>query len=332
LGHLHTTKADGVAHEVELESVRTLQTRLDRIKKRHDELEPGTAFPPSPIVSTAEGLLTPLPDSLGSSLPRSRSTITMINDSPQRSAASNNKAERLLGLGLGANLGEKSDLTEGKKGKATSWLKKSFGGKQKDKERVRGAGSMSPSLNLDGSSPPVLSPALDQELKQTPKPSSETSRTSYSPLLPSPSMETETRSMSPIAARQPKPPLITTTSPTLSPPASPPNVKFEFELPTMSPRSDAFDPAPAPPSPRRNSPPPSPRRPASPHMSRSFSKRSSLLPPHTASVLEREGTVVKGKHGKTVNGREDKGYERKLHAYAIRMLAELEDAQKEVSH
>ena len=29
---------------------------------------------------------------------------------------------------------------------------------------------------------------------------------------------------------------------------------------------------------------------------------------------------------------EEEGYHPKLHAYAIRMLAELEDAQKEVSH
>lgn len=33
---------------------------------------------------------------------------------------------------------------------------------------------------------------------------------------------------------------------------------------------------------------------------------------------------------KKIDEEEDKGYEAKLHAYAIRMLAELEDAQKEV--
>ena len=124
---------------------------------------------------------------------------------------------------------------------------------------------------------------------------------------------------------------------------NPSGVAFEFELPTASPRSDSFDRAPVPSSPRRKSQPPSPRGPASPHMSRSFSKRSSLLPPPTASALDsllagsgsESGSPSSGpgsrKGLEIVKEVEEEGYPVKKHAYAIRMLAELEDAQKEVS-
>ena len=71
-------------------------------------------------------------------------------------------------------------------------------------------------------------------------------------------------------------------------------------------------------------------------MSRSFSRRSSLLPPNTASILASElaspGAKSRSETGyKDAQGAEDEGYPVKWHAYAIRMLAELEDAQKEVS-
>jgi hypothetical protein len=83
-------------------------------------------------------------------------------------------------------------------------------------------------------------------------------------------------------------------------------------------------------------------------MSKTFSKRSSLLPPKTASVIEgliagegKEGNRTsvpspsprkddKGQEGGVGVEKQEKGYEKRLHAYAIRMLAELEDAQKEV--
>jgi hypothetical protein len=347
LGHLHTVKSDGTAHEVEIESVRLLQTRLDSIKKRHDELEPKGDVP-SPIDD--EPFLSPLFGESGSSpggFPRSRSTITMVNDSPQRSSQSVNKAEKLLGLGLGSGIGEKGgEVVEGKMGKATNWLKKSFGGKQKRKgdDRSR-SGSASPSPTLDVS--PIAGAGLASspsfgEVKNSTHPFLDEPLKLHSPVLPSPSTGSSEGSTSPTFERahrakvQP-PPIITTTSasPSLSltAPTSPPGFKFEFELPTMSPRSDAFDPITAPTSPnkKRNSQPPSPRQPASPHMSRSFSKRSSLLPPSTATALERADTL---KPGKKSNGKEivvEQGYEKKLHAYAIRMLAELEDAQKEVS-
>jgi len=65
-------------------------------------------------------------------------------------------------------------------------------------------------------------------------------------------------------------------------------------------------------------------------MSRSFSKRNSLLPPQTARELETLISTTPKKVSKGIKGEKEKGYDKKLHAYAIRMLAELEDAQKEV--
>jgi hypothetical protein len=60
------------------------------------------------------------------------------------------------------------------------------------------------------------------------------------------------------------------------------------------------------------------------------------LPPQTARELEMMMSNSTPKKGPSVGHQEkkeerEKGYDKKLHAYAIRMLAELEDAQKEVS-
>ncbi|WWD18062.1 hypothetical protein CI109_102509 [Kwoniella shandongensis] len=359
LGHIHTKKGDGQGHQVEIESVRLLQTRLDRIKQRHDELEPKTIeagelseedlAPFTPIQDTFEGA--------GSGITRSRSTITMVTESPR--AGSANKAERLLGLGLGnmndgASKGEVVDSETGAKkvGKAANWFKKSFGGNKKKK-----LGDSTPSPT-PGSSPALrASPGVPQAgalpAQEQPTPeglmASPVSSTEFS--NDSTSSPTETTSHS---VRKAKPPTIMTTAPPDEEQvkktakvggngkASPNTFAFEFELPTMSPRSDTFDPAPplpSPTSPRRKSQPPSPRQPPSPHMSRSFSKRASLLPPSTANVLDKimqeEEKEKKNKQLQLEAERKRKervqevGYDKKLHAYAIRMLAELEDAQKE---
>ena len=73
-------------------------------------------------------------------------------------------------------------------------------------------------------------------------------------------------------------------------------------------------------------------------MSRSFSKRNSLLPSQTAKELEaalaaetKENMKEEKRKERRKKSKDEEGYDRKLHAYAIRMLAELEDAQKEVS-
>ncbi|ORX34220.1 hypothetical protein BD324DRAFT_653488 [Kockovaella imperatae] len=342
LGHVHTTKEDGVNHDVEIDSVRLLQTRLERIRKRYDELEPKDANTPidrndSPYLSsTFDGL------------PRSKSTITMITDSPR---GPSNKAERLLGLGFGQmdNKGlsalEVEDHT--RMGKAKGWLKKSFANKKKG----RGGGGASPALSGSATSSPNNSPRM------SPSPQMENSGSLSSPLLgikerksPRPSFESShtkgqgAKSNPPAVLSLDSPemeeysppgashlPTISTSSPseTTSPGVGlgPSGIAFEFELPTMSPRSDTFDPTPTPSSPRRNSQPPSPH---SPHMSRSFSKRSSLLPPNTASILASGlSSPISRRNDSTKYDKGEEGYPKKWHAYAIRMLAELEDAQKE---
>ncbi|WVR05720.1 hypothetical protein IAU60_002744 [Kwoniella sp. DSM 27419] len=360
LGHLHTGKDDGTAHHVEIESVRLLQRRLETIKKRHDQLEPK----PFALDENREDIMpvTPISENGDSfSMPRSRSTITMVADSPTPNpAAAADKAERLLGLGLGMDGSSKTPVEVEPSvkasasgsgiGKATNWLKKSFGNKKKRKD-TSGA---SPLMGTPGSeeSSPSSSPQMALKplpgiLKTSPNPNT------ASPLIDSPvSAEWSGESDSPtesdkvingpaLTRKTKPPPTIITTSPS-TPKAGGDGFAFEFELPTMSPRSDTFDPTPAslPVSPNvkasRASQPPSPGQPPSPqpHMSRSFSKRSSLLPANTASVLEsiseaeRRDNSIKRRQRKIVE-KEEEGYDAKLHAYAVRMLAELEDAQKE---
>lgn len=306
--------------------MRLLQTRLDRIKKRHDELEPKTTEDAGDIENIP---LTPVEGGI----PRSRSTITMVTESPRTGSTA--KAERLLGLGLGQEVEDGGNRI----GKATSWLKKSFTTKKKRKGDSLGGtpeigGSRSPSI--DGASPviPSSSPSIPQTSQSASQASpalKQTSRLLASPSLKEPasrsSIDCSSGILSPTDERKARPPTIMTTSPVNPAPTSPGNFAFEFELPTISPRSDSFDLTPTANSPRRKSQPPSPRQPQSPHMSKSFSKRSSLLPPPTASALE---AAISPKASIIVPVAE-KGYDQKLHAYAIRMLAELEDAQKEVS-
>ena len=366
---MHTTKEDGLTHEVEIESVRLLQTRLDRIRKRYSELEPKDAScsttdrDDSPSMSDGP---------FGSAMPRSKSTITMVSDSPK--LGSGNKAERLLGLGLGSvdkTTGSTLDEdTSSKIGKAKGWLKKSFANKKRRKD-----GSLDSPLGSSPGNSPLLAaspqpdgpqssspllpvpgiPGVGLKAKKSPKPtynpieqpanrSALAAAASVPPaFIDSPFTSSESHSpTSKSAIRSDDPPEIYTSLLDSSSESHDHEAKggngngfaFEFELPTMSPRSDTFDPTPMPASPRRNSQPPSPRCPTSPHMSRSFSKRSSLLPPNTANILANE--ISGPGSSKLTVGKKEKevvevGYAPKLHAYAIRMLAELEDAQKEVS-
>ncbi|CED83461.1 Uncharacterised protein family UPF0592 [Phaffia rhodozyma] len=75
---------------------------------------------------------------------------------------------------------------------------------------------------------------------------------------------------------------------------------------------------------------------ATPRMSRSFSKRSSLLTPLASTLLERLAMLGEEEENASTSEKEKekersskKGYDRKLHPYAIRMLAELEDTMVE---
>lgn len=362
LGHLHTTVADGDNHDVEIATVRLLNARLDRLRKRHEELEPATEEDERKYAEELD-----LVDGRdGQQLPRSRSTITMVSPSSPRATTAPNKAERLLGLGFDAG-GNKTnevvrDVVSKPMGKATSWIKKSFG-KQKKSKGLPGDDSSSsqssPSLDtsprfeasprMTGSPAPDTSPLLPsltvqrpsveqpraQELSTPPKPSA-------SEVAQSPVSSHSSEGDSSVNSFEGEPQFLQAYHKKMIPPAIATGsvdkasafFAFEFELPTQSPRSDSFDPAPAPPSPSPLPTPPSPRQPPSPHMSRSFSKRSSLLPPPTASVLDSilaGPTYESSPGGALVEAVEvETGYDEKLHAYAIRMMAELEDAQREV--
>ena len=348
LGHIHTKKEES-GHEVEMESVQLLQARLSSIKRRHDQLEPGLDLGDEKEIDETEfRVSTPVNGGSGGGITRSRSTITMVTDSP--SAATVQKPERLMGLGMG--------ITEDERrigGKAASWFKKL--GKNK-KRRDRESDSPSPIPPFDHS------PSMDSAALFAPSQSSSTDTSPLmkpipklptigngpaSPAISSPtnsseSNESEGGRETKSTGKKLRPPMILTHSPSEPPAGSPTNAfSFEFELPTSSPRSDAFDPIPDyPPTSPRKSQPPSPSQahpPTSPHMSRSFSKRSSLLPPSTARELENMLSSAQGMGSaastprKDTNGRlkseVEQGYDKKLHAYAIRMLAELEDAQKE---
>ncbi|WVQ85644.1 hypothetical protein IAT38_007810 [Cryptococcus sp. DSM 104549] len=358
LGHLETTNAKkrGPALQVEIQTVRLLQTRLDAIKKRHDELEPkpeGGADPVDDIVAAPFSPLSPFGGE-EFNMPRSRSTITMVADAPSPPTGSADKAERLLGLGFGALNAPRGEIdidpvvaAGTKLNKAAKWLKKNFGNKKKGKGGggaglavTPDANENSPTFSTDSESPglepsPELfdaPPRQERQLGSSPLVELEPS----SPEQPASGAAAMANELTTTPPRKAKPPTIITTS--ALPARS--HLSFEFELPTMSPRSDTFDPAPAatPTSPRRNSqpPPPSPRKPPSPRMSKSFSKRSSLLPPSTASALdsimesekEREERKRAEKEEKE-RVRMEKGYDKRLHPYAVRMLGELEDAQKE---
>lgn len=362
LGHLHTTSADGESYNVEIESVQLLQTRLDRIKRRHDELEP--APKDDDVLESPTQLKTPHTPRTPTTtqMPRSRSTITMVADSPQAPS----KAEKLLGLG---GFGQNDE--DGGKPKA-SWWKRTLGkpGKKARKAKEAASPSISPSPTLTDVTLP--SPRSSTSSRYENSAGSIKGRQSPAPSMSKPqpappaqsangngngSLQSPSQSAPPPQAQPPAPEPKLEPSPMAadagveSPRSSessdspnsrgrkgpPPNINvdhakrpegtkaafaFEFDLPAMSPRSDAFDPAPNATSPRRSSQPPSPRA-TSPHMSQSFSKRSSLLPPSTEKAL---ADVLKNAPPVPVI---DLGYDKKLHCYAVRMLAELEDAQKE---
>ncbi|EIW72637.1 hypothetical protein M231_06537 [Tremella mesenterica] len=342
LGHFHTTKEDDQSNEVEVDSVALLQTRLAWMRKWHDKYE-------SEINSSFEAATSDPPHTpVEGSFPRSKSTITMVQ-SPH--AGGSQKAERLLGLGLGMD-------DEGKQmglgGKASNWISKKFG---KTKKRKDSGLSPSPIPGERDS----LTPSNMRSLSPNPQSLGSSSNLGTSPIipplprlgspLPMPDSPDSDRLPSP-SHRKPPPPTILTTSPpkpssstssmtsmtnptTASTSVSNSNTSsslfsFEFELPTASPRSDTFDPAPQPPSPNRNrtSLPPSPSKSSSPRVSARLSKRTSMLPTNTAQALE--AILQNGQLGVIRKVQEeDRGYDRKFQPYAVRMFQEFENAQKE---
>lgn len=300
--------------EYEITTAALLNRRLEHIRKRHDELEPA---PPAEISNAVQAALR---QSFGSAGPSrgAKSTITMVEGSPGRGAAasdaSTTKSERILGFSspnMSGSDGESPELIQnGTMSKASKWFKKSFGGSGKPKKGKSAGGSESeseserPTTTSTGKS--ASRPSLDAPVSILQAPSTAASDSSLRPI-------------SPAAPRSPTP------------------VQFEFELPMSSPRSDTFDNRPAPMSPRKSSSTTTQgaatssgsasRVPASPHMSRSFSKRSSLLPQQTASVLA--SPLTQSQRRSLIMAPDVPAYDKRLHPYCIRMLAELEDVQKE---
>lgn len=352
LGHVATAPTDLVNHEMEVATVQMVHTRLERIRRRHDELEPRDPMvtPPAQISQ-----LDPMEDH--GELPRSKSTITMVEPADrQDDSIPATRAERLLGLAgvdspnMSAETTEPEYMTGKAKGaKASSWFKKPFGKQKKRKpstesESDSDTGVKPAKISGQTFQPPVgrpshLKTSTDAQDAQPTSPAAMSQRS-----VGAESVDSFEGDASALQPRGPAVPTISTTpAPALrfstpEPPASPRSpsrVQFEFELPTASPRSDAFDKRPrgnlltSPASDLRNNPSNQPQRmPASPSMSRSFSKRSSLLHPVAAGVLEGPASPSFRRSLATVP--EPPGYEKRLHPYAIRMLAELEDVQREV--
>jgi hypothetical protein len=331
LGHVATTPSDAENHEMEVATIQLLNDRLERIRRRHDELEP-TILPD--ILEGAEPVdNSRLSVNSAGGLVRSRSTITMVQ-SPATPDNKVTRAERLLGLAPPSPHSdtERPEVIQPKaKAKATSWFKKSFG-KQK-KRKVSGGGEM----ELESEDVRGIRASLEDQSDSTMRLPSSTAVNGW-PRGPDVLTEKPGGDISPdsndsfegeLSALQPRgvsyPHLEEQHPPALR---SPTQIAFEFELKTASPRSDTFDTVTSPSSPR--SPTTSatpPRLPASPQMSRSFSKRSSLL--HPVAAVRLDGPASPSYRRSLAAMPEPPAYDKRLHPYCIRMLAEFEDVQKE---
>jgi hypothetical protein len=325
LGHLSTSSSDFVNHGVEVNVVQLLNASLEKIRRRHDELEPKKDQDES-----REDLDASINQSLAShrGLVRSRSTITMVEtvESPPCFEQEVTEAEQLLGLVPSSPVagdfnGDEPEVIATKaKVKSASWFKKPFTKTKKSKRpSIDDSDSDSASSgrpSLEAGAPPqprsILKPATS---------SSTTAKAKTNGLHQPQSRPDESRQthqeMKHIQPHAPKSPVQKT---------------FEFELPTASPRSDTFDNPTIPGSPSRLGPSPStnpPKLPPSPHMSRSFSKRSSLLHPAAATAIEAPTSQGSRKPFISVLA-ERPPYDKRLHPYCIRMLAELEDVRREV--
>ena len=345
LGHVATSPTDLENHEMEVATVQMVHTRLERIRRRHNELEPRDPMstPPRQMMQLETV------DVDGEDLPRSKSTIAMVEpvDRPEEGATMT-RAERLLGLGgtdsssMSTEVAEPEYIAAKGKGKAASWFKKPFGKQKKRKPSTESESEsekpMRPSFQPPVGRPSHLQTGIDTQEAQPVSPAALSTKSTGAE-----SNDSFEGDVSALQPRGPMVPLISTTPAlrfsTPEPPASPrsPNkVQFEFELPTASPRSDAFDKRPtgnllsSPAAAQSRAQSSNPQRmPPSPSMSRSFSKRSSLLHPVAVGVLE--GPASPSFRRSLAQVPEPPGYEKRLHPYAIRMLAELEDVQREVS-
>ena len=334
LGHVSTTPEDSANHEMEVTTVQLLNTRLERIRRRHNELEPKDLLAtPSASANQLEG-----EESSDNKIKKSASTITMVEAADRANDSQATTAERLLGLGgstspsMSAEGAEPEFIAVKGKGKASSWFKKPFGKQKKRKNEpetesdVQKANRLKPQQQPTKAAATLPRPSADLQPGQPDSPAALSHKSAGESID---SFEGDASALQPLGTNLPtisttQAPRMTTPEPPVSP-ASPNRVQFEFELPTASPRSDAFDRVS---SPRRT--PSNPQRmPPSPSMSRSFSKRSSLLHPAAAGVLGQPASPSFRRS--IVAAPEPPGYSPNLHPYCIRMLAELEDVEREVS-
>ncbi|GHJ85745.1 hypothetical protein NliqN6_2147 [Naganishia liquefaciens] len=319
LGHLSTSPADFVNHAVEVKVVQHLSASLERIRNRHDELEPKKDEDEGR--EELEACVHQQPDG-HRGLVRSRSTITMVEtvDSPPAFEQEPTEAEQLLGLAPSSPVTGKSHIDEPEviattkaKAKTSSWFKKPF---TKTKKAKKSAFDDS-----DSDSASSGRPSLEAAVPIQPKSILKPSHVSIKPEETGMSKDQTDGSGSLPQSQHDRP----------HGPKSPVQKTFEFELPTASPRSDTFDRPTILGSPSRQGssmPTNPPKLPPSPHMSRSFSKRSSLLHPSAASALE--APVPRGTHDPVLSVLTERPpYDKRLHPYCIRMLAELEDVRRE---
>ncbi|KAJ9108791.1 hypothetical protein QFC21_000111 [Naganishia friedmannii] len=345
LGHISTSASDFANHNMELSVVQLLNASLEKIRARHDELEPHLIVDERGDTEVYTGPF----ESAGRGIVRSRSTITMV-DAIERLPSfeqESTNAEQLLGLVPASPSAETFGgedepevITSKAKAKSPSWFKKSFG---KSKKTKRAGPEDSDNESPTSSGRPSLegpsAPLPISILKPTIAAATSTTAGSDTALFTNFSDGLSTDCQGPIrsgptaseSSLTPSPGAQQVSQNRASAPTSPVQRTFEFELPTASPRSDTFDRPTMPGSPSllgNNMASNPPKLPASPHMSRSFSKRSSLLHPMAVSAIDGSFNPAIRKPLVSVLIQQPP-YDKRFHPYCIRMLAELEDVRRE---
>ncbi|KAJ9125259.1 hypothetical protein QFC22_000214 [Naganishia vaughanmartiniae] len=342
LGHISTNASDVANHNMELDVVQLLNASLQKIRARHDEMEPHLIVDERVDTEAYTGPF----ESAERGIARSRSTITMVDaiDRHPTIEQEATNAEQLLGLVPASpsaeTFGGEEEPEVITKPKTPSWFKKSFGKTKKMKRAgLDDSDNESPTFSgrpsLEGPAPPLPKSIL-KPTTATAKPTTARSNSALFTKFP---RDLSTDSQDP--ARSGSTSSESSSAPSLgvqqasrnhaAAPTSPVQRTFEFELPTASPRSDTFDRPTMPSSPSLigTSMPPNPiKLPASPHMSRSFSKRSSLLHPMAVSAIDGPFKSAIRKPLVSVLNQQPP-YDKRFHPYCIRMLAELEDVRRE---
>lgn len=362
LGHI-----DNPEDELEVTTVSLLNNRLESIRKRHDELEPTDILSTAVQQALDQSVNSTLGP--GGQRGNKSTITMVENTSTKSDATQTKAERMLGFSSPSANSDSESPelIQNGTMSKASKWFKKSFGKQKKgglkggsesesesegpSKPKPKPRRSLDSATRMDGGSTNTPSRmSLDSRPSQLPETPDKALPLPKTPVLSTPPMDSPTiqsnrssggdsvdsregdrtvleQKVLPGIAATRTPSLQRASTPPRSPsPRSPTAVQFEFEIPMSSPRSDSFDKRPIPSSPRKPGPSPT-RLPPSPHMSRSFSKRSSFLHPTAASIAE--GPFSPAQLRSLSEIPEPPAYDTRLHPYCIRMLAELEDVQRE---